>query len=200
MRHRVLIALLLIGVIASQGALGTMAYFSDSGQSASNSFMAWQNTTVHLSPDAGVDETNGTYYLLEDDLDALEFSDENCYQTQNDWDTTFADDEYLGFTFPDIPAGVTIVNVSITLEWSNSPRISEARLKVFDGLGTEQVYALTVADSGSSTETVDLSAFIDTAEKVNNLQVWFQALLRGQGSGPSGQTNHDLVEVTVEYD
>ena len=200
MRHRVLIVLLLIGVIASQGALGTMAYFSDIDQSANNNFMAWQNDIVKFTPSAGVDETNGTYYLSEDDLDLLEFNDDNCYQTRNDWDTTFADDEYLGFTFPDIPIDAVVINVSITLEWSNSPRVSEARLKVFDGLGNEQVYALIIEASGSSTETVDLSAFIDTAEKVNNLQVWFQALLRGQGTGPSGKTNHDLVEVTVEYD
>ena len=200
MGHRLLIALILIGLVAGQGAMGTKAYFSDADQSAGNNFTAWQNSIMYLSPDAGVDETNGTYNLSEDDLDLLEFSDGNCYQTQDDWDTTFAYDEYLGFTFPDIPAGTVVFNVSITLEWSNSPRVSEVRLKVFDGLGNEQIYALTIADSGSSTETVDLSAFIDTAEKVNNLQVWFQARLRGQGSGPSGKTNHDLVQVTVEYE
>jgi len=200
MQHRVLIILILIGVIASQGALGTMAYFSDIDQSAGNNFAAWQSYTIKLSPDAGIDETNGTYNLSVDDLSLLEFIDNDCYRTQEDWDGAYADDEYLGFTFPDIPAGTVVINVSITLAWSNSPRISEARLKVFDGLGNDQIYALTIAGSGNSTETVDLSAFIDTAEKVNNLQVWFQALGKGQGSGPSGKTNHDLVEVTVEYD
>ena len=127
MRHRVLIVLILIGVIAGQGALGTAAYFNDIHQNSGNNFTAWQNSIMYLSPDAGVDETNGTYNLSEDDLATLEYSDDNCYQTQGDWDTTFADDEYLGFTFPDIPAGAEIINVSITLEWTNTPRLSEAR-------------------------------------------------------------------------
>ena len=93
-----------------------------------------------------------------------------------------------------------MIDVSITLEWSNRPSISEARMKVFDGLGNEQVYAPTLPGTNDSTETIDMSAFMDTAEKVNNLQVWFQALGVGQGPGPSSKTCHDLVKVTVVYD
>ena len=200
MRHRILITLILIALIAAQGAVGTAAYFSDNHQNAGNTFTAWQSNTVKLLPNAGVDETNGTYNLSVDDLNALGTSDGDCYQTQDDWDNNYSDDEYLSLTFPDIPASAAVTDVSITLEWSKQAGVFEDRLKVFDGLGNEQIYALPLPGTGQSTETVDLSAFIDTVEKVNNLQVWFQALANKSGPGKPCRTSHDLIEVTVVYD
>ena len=191
--RRILVSLMVIAVVASSITLGAMALFTDQETSAGNTFTAkWG----YLYPDAGVDETDGTYNLLSDDLDDLEESDDRRYTTQDIWDSAYSDAEYLGFTFPDIPADATVIEVLITVEWQMGPKVDAARLKVFDGLGNEQIYALTPPPKQNKdfSETIDVSAFIDTAQKVNDILVWFQAV-----SSKGDTTKHDLVEVWADY-
>jgi len=194
--YRLICLLLLIGVIASQGGLGAAGYFSDSGQNSGNTFTAWVATTVNLHPDSGVDETGSLYSLTPGDLDNLAHSDNSRYTTQDTWEDAYSDDEYLGFGFPDIPSGVSVLQVSITVEWQRKKDTYDARLRVFDGQGHEQVYALTLPPKNEDgSETIDVSAFIDTVQKVNGLEVWFQAV-----SSKGETTKHDLIEVEVAYE
>jgi hypothetical protein len=195
--HRLLMVLLLVGLIASQAGIGATAHFNDVELNAGNTFGAsWESSWGYLYPDAGVDKTGATYNLSSADLDKLKYSDDNRYTVGGKWDDNYYDAVYLGFTFPDIPAAATVMQVLITMEWQRGPHVDAARLKVFDGLGSEQIYTLTVPPRQNQdfSETIDVSAFIDTAQKVNNIEVWFQAM------GSKGDTTeHDLVEVRVNY-
>ena len=195
--HRLLMVLLLVGLIAGQAGISATAYFNDAEPNAGNAFEAsWESTWGYLYPDAGVDKTGAIYNLSSADLDKLNSSDDQRYIVQAKWGDSYSDVVYLGFTFPDIPAGATVIQVLITKEWQMGPHVDAARLKVFDGLGSEQIYTLTVPPTQNQdfSETIDVSAFIDTAQKVNNIEVWFQAM------GSKGDTTeHDLVEVRVNY-
>ena len=196
--YRLICLLLLIGVIAGQGGMGAAGYFSDSKQSTGNTFAAassW-SFTVYLYPDSGVDKTGSTYNLTSGDLDTLALSDGSRYNTQDKWDNAYSDNEYLGFTFSDIPDGVSVLQVSINIEWQRKKDTYDARLKLFDGLGNEQIHTLILPPKNEDgIETIDISAFIDTSQKVNDLVVWFQAV-----STKGETTSHDLVEVMVEYE
>jgi len=195
--HRLLMVLLLVGLIACQAGIGAAAYFTDAEPNAGNTFGAsWESLWGYLYPDAGVDKTGAIYNLSSADLDKLNASDDQRYTVQAKWGDSYSDAVYLGFTFPDIPAAATVMQVLITMEWQRGPHIDAARLKVFDGLGSEQIYTLTVPPTHKQdfSETIDVSAFIDTAQKVNNIEVWFQAM------GSKGDTTgHDLVEVRANY-
>jgi hypothetical protein len=197
MMHRLLMVLLLVGLIAGQAGISATAYFNDAEPNTDNTFEAsWEPSWGYLYPDAGVDKTGSIYNLSSADLDNLKASDEQRYIVQAKWGTSYSDAVYLGFTFPDIPAAATVMQVLITMEWQRGPHVNAARLKVFDGLGSEQIYTLTVPPQQNEdfSETIDVSAFIDTAQKVNNIEVWFQAM------GSKGDTTeHDLVEVRVNY-
>jgi hypothetical protein len=197
MMHRLLMVLLLVGLIAGQAGIGVAAYFTDAGPNAGNNFGAsWEPLWGYLYPDAGVDKTGATYNLSLADLGKLKDSDDIRYTVQAKWGNSYSDAVYLGFTFPDIPAGATVMQVLITMEWQRGPHVDAARLKVFDGLGSEQIYTLTLPSKQNEdfSETIDVSAFIDTTQKVNNMEVWFQA------KGSKGDTTeHDLVEVQAIY-
>jgi predicted ribosomally synthesized peptide with SipW-like signal peptide len=195
--HRLLMVLLLVGLIAGQAGMGAAAYFTDAEPNADNTFEAsWESLWGYLYPDAGVDKTGTIYNLSSADLDKLNASDDQRYTVQAKWGTSYSDAVYLGFTFPDIPAAATVIQVLITMEWQRGPQVDAARLKVFDGLGSEQIYTLTLPPKNKQdfSETIDVSAFIDTAQEVNNIEVWFQAM------GSKGDTTeHDLVEVRANY-
>lgn len=195
--HRLLMVLLLVGLIAGQAGISAMAYFTDAEPNAGNIFGAsWESSWGYLYPDAGVDKTGATYNLSSADLDELNASDDQRYTVQAKWGGNYSDAVYLGFTFPDIPADATVMQVLITMEWQRGSHVDAARLKVFDGLGSEQIYTLTVPPQQKQdfSETIDVSAFIDTAQKVNNIEVWFQAM-----SSKGDTTGHDLVEVRANY-
>ena len=195
--QRVLVVLLLVGLIACQAGIGATAYFTDAGPNAGNTFGAsWESLWGYLYPDAGVDRTDAIYNLSLVDLDMLKYSDDQRYIVQAKWGNSYSDIVYLGFTFPDIPAAATVMQVLITMEWQRGPHVDAARLKVFDGLGSEQIYALTIPPTQNQdfNETIDLSTFIDTTQKVNSIEVWFQAM------GSKGDTTeHDLIEVRANY-
>ncbi len=195
--HRSLIVLLLLGLVASRAGTDTSAYFADAEPNADNTFEAsWQLSQAYLYPDAGLDTTDTTYNLTPADLDRLETSDDRRYTVQNPWPDNHSDAVYLGFTFPDIPADAIVIQVLLTVEWQRGRWINAARLNLLDGLGHEQIYILTMPPTQNRDfrETVDVSGFIDTAEKVNNVEVRFQAM----GSRPS-TTAHDLLEIQVRY-
>ena len=191
--HRLLMVLLLVGLIASQAGIGAAAYFTDAEPNAGNTFEA---SWGYLYPDVGVDKTGTTYNLSSADLDKLNASDNQRYTVQAKWGNSYSDAVYLGFTFPDIPAAATLIQVLITMEWQRGPQVDAARLKVFDGLGSEQIYTLTLPPKNNQdfSETIDVSTFIDTAQKVNNIEVWFQAM-----GSKRDTTKHDLVEVWANY-
>ena len=191
--HRLLMVLLLVGLIASQAGIGAAAYFTDAEPNAGNTFEA---SWGYLYPDVGVDKTGTTYNLSSADLDKLNASDNQRYTVQAKWGNSYSDAVYLGFTFPDIPAAATVIQVLITMEWQRGPQVDAARLKVFDGLGSEQIYTLTLPPKNNQdfSETIDVSTFIDTAQKVNNIEVWFQAM-----GSKRDTTKHDLVEVWANY-
>ena len=195
--HRLLMVLLLAGLIAGQAGIGATAHFTDAEPNAGNTFGAsWESLRGYLYPDSGVDRTGATYNLSSADLDNLNASDDKHYTVQAKWGNSYSDAVYLGFTFPDIPSDATVIQVLITMEWQRGPHVDAARLKVFDGPGGEQIYTLTVPPTQNQdfSETIDVSAFIDTAQKVNNIEVWFQAM------GSKGDTTeHDLVEVRANY-
>ncbi|UCH42829.1 MAG: hypothetical protein JSW16_08500, partial [Dehalococcoidales bacterium] len=58
MRHRLLIVLIIIGLIAGRSALGTTSYFGDSNQNTGNTFEAWVSNiwvqTTQADFEAGV--------------------------------------------------------------------------------------------------------------------------------------------------
>jgi hypothetical protein len=195
--HRLLMVLLLASLIAGQASIGATAYFTDAEPNAGNTFGAsWESLWGYLYPDAGVDKTGATYNLSSADLAKLKDSDDTRYEVGAKWGDSYSDAVYLGFTFPDIPADATVMQVLVTMEWQRGPHVDAARLKVFDGLGSEQIYTLTLPPTQNQdfSETIDVSAFIDTAQKVNNIEVWFQAM------GSKGSTTeHDLVEVRANY-
>ncbi len=209
MRKSFLICLLIIGLVVGlageRAVTATWASFTDMEDSPNNSVTAWANelATQTLYPDAGIDETDGTYSLSSSDLTKLNASDDLWYATQNGWKTKYSSDEYLGFSFPDIPLGVTIAEVTITVEWAwltdEEPTVA-ARLEVFKDASLSKSYVLVPPASAytDTTETVDVSAYIDTADEVNNLEVKFQAKFKNVPAD-SVTTRHDLIKVTVRY-
>lgn len=212
MERKVLVALLVIGLVATVAGAGLYALFIDTETSSGNLFESgWLDLkvahpptpiiieeTVYLHPDGATDTTlNGeTHELTGTELDYLARSDNARYRSWSTWETGYSDDEYIEFRFPDIPSGVTVKSVQLKFEWAKEIGIKTARLRIWNGSSWEtHPLAPLPPPSQDYEETVDLVKHgIDTVEEVNALKIWFQAI------APAGaHTRHDLVEVTVTY-
>jgi len=201
----------------------TLAYFSDIETSTGDTFKAGTldlklahpptpivitespivTSTYRLHPIAGIDATNRVHDLSDNDLKDLSNSDDRRYESKGGWDTSFNDNEYIKFLFPKIPSTATVVSVKIKIEWARQEKVNGARLKIYDGTDWK-IYTLTLAPAPGERERwgndiieeIDISDFINTAEKFNSLIVLFQATVSGSGDG---KTRHDLIELIVIY-
>lgn len=153
--------------------------------------------TVNLHPDNALDTTDSPYYLKPSDLAKLATSDNDRYESKHDWKNNFDNNEYIEFSFPDIPTGATVDSVVLKFEWQRAGTVDNARLVIWDGSAWRAPYYLSLpAANTDNTVTIDLKAEygIDTAAEVNALKVRFQAT-----DGGGAKTKHDWVEVQVTY-
>jgi predicted ribosomally synthesized peptide with SipW-like signal peptide len=201
MGRKILMCMLVIGVVSMLLGAGTFSYFSDVETSAGNTFTAgtWYLKTSSLNPDYGYDTTDSPYTLTASDLEKLASSNEVGYKSKDKWDTTYSDDEYIEFDFPDIPAEATVTKVVLKFEWRGGTAISAARLQIWDG-SSWQIYEMPTPlpdPEEKRTEAINLKGLygINTAVKVNALKIWFQA---HDGTGALF-TWHDWVQVDVEW-
>jgi hypothetical protein len=156
-------------------------------------------TVVNLNPNIAYDYTpSGTYNTLTaNQLTMLAKSDDSRYPSADTWSSSWSDNERIEFNFPDIPTGASVSAVTLNFEWSRtSTAVTAARLQIYDG-SSWYTYSLSLGSSGTDV-SVTLNLFnspysINTAAKVNNLQVWFQA------QSNNGYTSHDWVQVDVTY-
>jgi hypothetical protein len=165
--------------------------------------------SANLHPNEGVDRWGShpgdCRILTPGDLNLLEASDDNRYRNNKEWHEKYEENRYIEFGFENIPAEATVLSAVLKFEWQRTSDVDNARLRIWNGSSWSSDYYYLFPLPPENTDTIvtlDLKTDygIDTAAKVNNLRVRFQATDPG-GDGPPEKafTWHDWVEVQVTY-
>jgi hypothetical protein len=163
-------------------------------------------TLIHASTSAtytiisGVDATTGMpTTFVPADITRLSLSDDNRIQSNaTTWPTgDYDESKYIEFNFnADVPLDATIESVTLSHEFRRSGALTAAKIEIWDGSNFIN-QPLTVGSINiDHTDTMNLSSFIDTPAKVNNLKARFLAY---RGTGGSTRTSHDFVSLSVTY-
>ena len=173
MRYRLLIALILIGLIASKAALGTTAYFGDSNQNAGNTFEAWVNNiwtqTTQADFEAGVPNSIDTS-SSPDDVKLTSSTLSNWYNTSWQYrrvitiDHTKVDDvadpstTYANFPVLVYAAGLSNVNAGGTdIRFTSSDGTTELPREIESySAGTLYAWAKVTLTKDASDSTDDI--------------------------------------------
>lgn len=207
MWRRVCLSMLLLFLAAILVSQGVVAYFYDTAQNANNTFATGTWTAIpSLHPEIDSKDKTGpqAYNLNSTELAYLETSDDTWYEGQVGWPATYAVQKRLDFSFPDIPANVTVTSVAITVEWAWLSNLTDpgahAKVRVLRSPGNWTEYNLTAPSIGYTDiiETIDISDYVQTFEHVNYLQARFYAEFAAVPP-ETIKTRHDLVEVLVNY-
>ncbi|MEK7128626.1 MAG: DUF5018 domain-containing protein, partial [Patescibacteria group bacterium] len=164
----------------------------------------YASITVNYTVTSGTDATEEEpAEFKENDITKLSSSDDSRIQSNKDsWTIgeNYDESKYLEFVFnADVPEDATIESVTLSHEFRRSGSLTAAKLKIWDGAnftGKDLTVGTTNVDHTDTTE--NLSSFIDTPEKVNNLKVRFLAY-RDEGQGGGTKTSHDFIGLSITY-
>ena len=108
----------------------------------------------------------------------------------------YEENKYIEFLFsPNIPTTATIQQVTISHKFRRSGSLGGAKLEVWDGTQFTDMSLTTGTENIDHTDTLDVTSFINTPEKVNALKARFLAY-RGDGHT---KTSHDFIGIHVLY-
>ncbi len=158
------------------------------------------STTANFSVSGGTDASASAHVSFStSNITKLSLSDDSRIQSNGSWPVTGAYDEskYIEFLFlPNIPDNAIIENVSLSNEFRRSGALTGAKLEVWDGSTFTDETLTTGTINVDHTDTVDVSSFINTPSKVNNLKARFLAY---RGGTASTTTSHDFIGLSVTY-
>ena len=152
----------------------------------------------------GSDASTGTPAVFtsvgpKSDIVKLDAIDNNRIQSNAaSWSVgdSYEENKYIEFLFSsNIPTTATIKQVTISHKFRRSGSLGGAKLEVWDGTQFTDMPLTTGTENIDHTDTVDVTSFINTPEKVNALKVRFLAY-RGDGHT---KTSHDFIGVHVVY-
>ncbi len=156
------------------------------------------------TPYGGDDETDTLQNLFAENQ--LRISDNIGYGTkfwpqQADYDET----RYVEFVFkPNVPLNRTVTQTSIINEWRPNHIVDStyAKLEVYkNSTGEWGNYSLSVPTHAGvdTTDTIDLSSFINTASDVDSIRIKFLAYTKLKGTDNKFKSFHDLITLSATY-
>jgi len=159
------------------------------------------STTVDIVVSGGSDASTGTSsdFSAGDIVDLGASDDIRIQSNATSWTNTGIYDEnnYIEFLFsPNIPSNATIENVSFSNEFRRSGALMEAKLEIWDGSSFVDQALTTGTTNVDHTDTVDVSAYINTPSKVNNIKARFLAY---RNNNADTKTSHDFIGISVTY-
>lgn len=155
------------------------------------------------APVSGTDVSDGSpSALTAADIANLGASDGVRMQSDGNWPrftSTYNEARYIEFVFsPNIPADASVQTVSITNVYRRTNTLTGAKLEIWDGTDWSHVQTLPVPSNTTTdaTSTFDVSSYLNTPVKLNNLRVRFLAYNSGN---QNTRTQHDLIQVHATF-
>ena len=163
--------------------------------------VVFASTTDSFVMTGGEDVSDGANTIFSaSDIEKLATSDDVRIQSNaTTWPTdgVYDENKYIEFIFsPNIPVDAVIENVTFSNEFRRSGALSEAKLEVWEGTIFNDQILTTGSINTDHTDTVDVTSYINTPEKVNNLKARFLAY---RENGGSTKTSHDFIGLSVTY-
>jgi len=162
------------------------------------------SVTENFAVVSGVDSSGSSNVdLTINDINKLKFADSNRFKRIG-WPMAGAFDEnvYLEFVFsPNIVASATISSVTLVHNFrkSNSNALNSAKFEIWDGSDFTHSEIVTIPPSSvDATSSYDISSYINTPQKVNNLKIRFLAY-RNPPDVIESATSHDYLNLKVTY-
>ncbi|KKR14992.1 MAG: hypothetical protein UT43_C0010G0002 [Parcubacteria group bacterium GW2011_GWC1_39_29] len=166
--------------------------------------LAETSVTENFAVVSGVDSNGSSSVdLTISDINKLKFADSNRFKRIG-WPMTgaFDEDRYLEFVFsPNIIASATISSVTLVHNFrkSNSNALNSAKFEIWDGSDFTHTEIVTIPPSSTdATSSYDISSYINTPQKVNNLKIRFLTY-RNPPDVIESATSHDYLGLKVTY-
>ncbi|KKR09026.1 MAG: Filamentous hemagglutinin family outer membrane protein [Parcubacteria group bacterium GW2011_GWC1_39_29] len=160
--------------------------------------------TENFAVVSGVDSNDGSNVdLSANDINKLKSTDLSRFK-RTGWSMAGVFDEanYLEFVFsPNIVASATISSITLVHNFrkSNSNALNGAKFEIWDGLDFTHTEIVTIPPSSTdATNSYDISSYINTPQKINDLKVRFLAY-RNPPDVIESATSHDYLGLKVTY-
>ena len=166
--------------------------------------LAETSVTENFVITSGTDSTTGSVTAFNlSEVSNLNLNDNNRVGSNSAWPViasgSYDENKYLEFVFsPNVPSNATISSVKITHKYNRSGFLADAKLEIWDGVGSSNSVSVTLegASSHDVTDIVDASSYINTSEKTNGLKVRFLAYRNSAGNT---KTYHDFIGLEIVY-